>query len=459
MQENKQPIRHRNLTSTVEVKPRGRLESADIGITARSPEQPMFGKQLMEVICERDNLRAALKRVKQNQGAAGIDGMSVDDLGAYLKENWLTIKAQLQNGGYQPKPIRRVTIPKSNGKGKRKLGIACVVDRFIQQAILQVLQPSWDKRFSENSFGFRPGCSAHQAVAKAQNYVLKGYSYVVDIDLDSFFDRVQHDRLVSKLAQEIADRRVIKLIRAYLNVGVLEKGLVKSLGEGVSQGSPLSPLLSNIVLDELDKELEKRGHCHVRFADDCNIYVKSQRAGERVMKSISEFITQRLKLKVNEGKSAVDIPQNRKFLGFSFTGGKQPNRRKIAPDSVKRFKARLRQLTRRNRSQSIKVTVKGLSVFLRGWRGYYGYCETPTVLKDLDCWIRRRLRCIHWKQWKTYRKRKQELMARGIKENAAQTASWSPLGPWKMSHIPPVRMALNNSYFEGLGLCSLHTCN
>lgn len=418
----------------------------------------MFGKELMEEICERNNLKAALKRVRRNKGSPGVDGMTVEELPDYLKTHWLAIKARLLEGCYHPQLVKRVEIPKPGSTEKRKLGIPCVLDRLIQQATLQVLQRKWDQAFSDSSYGFRPGRSAHQAIARAQSHIKAGYGYVVDIDLEKFFDQVNHDRLMSRLAMRIVDKRVLKLIRVYLRAGILENGLVSVPSEGTPQGGPLSPFLSNVVLDELDKELESRGHRHVRYADDCNIYVSSLRAGERVMRSVSRFITQRLKLRVNEGKSAVDIPQNRTFLGYTFTGGKSPNRRKIAPKSIKRCRAQVRRLTRRNWSISLADRIKRLSRYLMGWRGYYGYSETPSVLRDLDSWIRRRLRCVVWKQWKVYRKRKRELIKLGISGKLAHATAWSVKGPWHSSHTPGICIALNNGYFVALGLPRLAPC-
>jgi len=440
------------LLMETKVKPESSLTRADSSVPNLTSEKPMFNSHLMEAVCERSNLQQALKRVKRNKGAPGIDGMTVEELGKHLKENWLAIKAQLLSGTYKPKPVRRVTIPKPNGKGPRLLGIPCVLDRFIEQALLQVIQPVWDPKFSEHSYGFRPGRSAHQAIAQAQSYLATGYEYVVDIDLEKFFDQVHHDRLLSKLMKEIEDKRVIKLIRSYLNAGVMTGGLISPTTEGVPQGSPLSPFLSNVVLDELDKELEARGHKHARYGDDCNIYVKSKRAGERVKESITRFIEKRLKLRVNEDKSAVDLPRRRKFLGFTFTGGKEPNRRQIAPESIARFKVRVRQLTRRNRSISMEERIDRLSKYLKGWLGYFGYCETSSILKALDGWIRRRLRCIYWKQWKTFRKRRAELIKRGIKETDAVWTAMSPRGPWKLSQVPQVRIALRIKYFDEIGL-------
>jgi RNA-directed DNA polymerase len=330
-----------------------------------------------------------------------------------------------------------------------------VIDRLIQQALLQVLQWRWDPTFSACSYGFRPGRSAHQAVAQAQVYTEQGYSYVVDLDLEKFFDRICQDRLMSRLAERITDKRVLKLIRASLQAGILADGLITQPTEGTPQGSPLSPFLSNVVLDELDKELEARGLRFCRYADDSNIYVRSARAGTRVMASISRFITQRLKLKVNGEKSAVDRPWNRSFLGFSFTGGKLPKRRKIAPKALARFKAQVKVLTRRNQGRSLRQVITTLSTYLRGWIGYFGFCQTPAVLRDLDSWIRHRLRCLQWKHWKIYRRRKAELIKRGINPKLAHTTAWSAKGPWKISHTPGVRMALNNQFFDRMGLIRL----
>jgi RNA-directed DNA polymerase len=425
-------------------------------LAARGPtERPVVGENLMEEVVERQNLQAALRQVRANKGSPGIDGMSVDELPDFLKAHWPAIKAQLLDGTYPPQMIKRVEIPKPGSHEKRKLGIPCVMDRLIQQAILQVLQWRWDPTFSEFSYGFRPGRSAHQAVAQAQAYMEQGYTVVVDIDLERFFDQVCHDRLMSRLAERIPDKRLLKLIRGYLQAGILEAGVVIVPEAGTPQGSPLSPFLSNVVLDELDKELEARGHRFCRYADDSNIYVRSQRAGERVMASVSRFITGRLKLKVNTSKSAVDRPQNRSFLGFSFTGGNAPNRRKIAPKALARFKARVKELTRRNQGRSLGQVIATLSAYLRGWKGYFGFCQTSKVLRDLDSWIRHRLRCLQWKQWKVYRRRKAELIKRGINPEVAHTTAFSAKGPWRISHTPGVRMALNNHSFDQMGLIRL----
>jgi len=452
MGEEKQTSSTRTLPLPGDVKRLGNKEVADTPIAVQKTESPMFPRKLMEEIVHAENVKKALERVESNRGSAGVDGMATDKLRKHLKRNWISLRHQLLTGVYQPKPVRRVEIPKPDG-GQRQLGIPTALDRFIQQSMLQVLQKQWDQTFSEHSYGFRPGRSAHQAVAKAQSYLKDGYTCVVDIDLEKFFDQVNHDMLMSRLAQRIEDKRVLKLIRAYLNAGVMEQGLVKPTEEGTPQGGPLSPWLSNVVLDDLDCELEKRGHLFVRYADDCNIYVKSERAGLRVMESIKTFITKKLKLKVNESKSAVAHPGDRKFLGFSFTkGNRTPNRRKIAPKALERFKTKIRVLTNRNRGKSLGQVIENLSTYLYGWGGYFGYCQTHSVLLHLDEWIRRRLRCLIWRQWKVYRRRKAELIKRGIDPNDAHCAAFSGHGPWKMSRIPPIRRALPNAYFDSLEL-------
>jgi RNA-directed DNA polymerase len=416
-------------------------------------ERPAVAGPSLEAVVERENLKKALAQVKRNKGAPGIDGMTVNELAPYLKEHWPTIRVQLLEGTYKPQPVRRVEIPKASG-GTRPLGIPTVLDRFIQQVVMQVLQADWDRTFSETSFGFRPGRSAHQAVQRAQEYIASGHGYVVDIDLEKFFDRVNHDILMGLVAKRVTDKRLLKLIRGFLTAGVLEGGLVGPTEEGTPQGGPLSPLLSNLMLDVLDKELEKRGHRFVRYADDCNIYVRSQKAGERVMESIEWFLAKRLKLKVNKAKSAVAKPSIRKFLGFSFTGGREPWRR-IAPQALTRFKARVRELTRRTCGRNLAQIVKELSVYLTGWRGYFGFCQTPSVLRDLDKWLRRRLRAIAWKQWKRGRTRFAELRRRGVgRDLAAQTAG-SPHGPWRISQSPALTIALSNASLRLLGLAPL----
>lgn len=429
---------------------RTRQQGIESPVAKCETESPMFTEQLMEEIVAAENVKQALRRVETNQGSPGVDGMTVEELRDYLKEHWLELRAELLKGTYRPKPVKRVEIPKPEG-GTRKLGIPTALDRFIQQSVLQVLQKGWDRTFSEHSYGFRPGRSAHQAVAEAQKYIAEGYSWVADIDLEKFFDRVNHDMLMSRIAKRVKDKRVLKLIRAYLNAGVMEDGLVNPTDEGTPQGGPLSPLLSNIMLDDLDRELERRGHRYVRYADDCNIYVKSERAGKRVMESISDFITKRLKLKVNLAKSAVARPQDRKFLGFSFTGGKEPKRR-IAPVALDRFKKRVRKLTNRNRGKSIEQMTKELSVYLRGWGGYYGFCQTRSVAAGLDSWIRRRLRCVIWRQWKIMSRRFKELRKRGVSGKDAVLTAMSSHGPWRLSHSRAVQVALPTAYFDALGL-------
>jgi RNA-directed DNA polymerase len=407
----------------------------------------------MEKVCERRNLEEALRRVRANKGAPGIDGQTVDELVAYLKQHWPTIREQLLSGVYKPQPVKRVEIPKPDG-GVRKLGIPTALDRFIQQAVLQVLQQRWNPTFSPHSYGFRPKRSAHQAVAAAQSFIAEGYRWVVDLDLEKFFDRVHHDLLMGRIAKRVDDPRLLRLLRAFLNAGVLEDGLVSPTDEGTPQGGPLSPLLSNIVLDDLDQELMQRGLRFARYADDCNIYVSSRRAGERVMASVTRFLTTRLKLKVNEAKSAVARPWDRKFLGFSFTRGKVPKRR-IAPKALERFKAKVRELTRRTRGISLEQMVTNLSRYLQGWRGYFAYCETPSVLKDLDSWVHRRLRAFLWKQWRRGKTKFAELRKRNVSRDLAAQTAGSCHGPWRLSKSPALHYAFPTAFFTSLGLPQL----
>jgi RNA-directed DNA polymerase len=413
-------------------------------------ESPAMEEQLMEEVCGRENCLQAYKRVKSNKGSAGIDGMTVDELPSHLKEHWPAIREQLLSGTYKAQPVRRVEIPKPDG-GVRQLGIPTVLDRMIQQAVMQVLQRRWDPGFSEHSHGFRPGRSAHQAVAKAQKYLADGKRWVVDLDLEKFFDRVNHDRLMAAVARRVADKRALRLIRAFLAAGVMEDGLVSPVDEGAPQGGPLSPLLSNLVLDELDRELERRGLCFVRYADDCNIYVGSQRAGERVKRSITSFITRRLKLKVNERKSAVARPAERKFLGFSLTNAREPKRR-IAAKALMRFKRKVRELTGRTRGISLEQMTGELSSYLRGWKSYFGFCETPSVLRSLDRWIRHRLRSVIWKQWKRGKARFRQLSERGIGKDLAARSAGSAHGPWRIAKSQALQVALPASFFDWLGL-------
>lgn len=406
---------------------------------------------LMEGVCEPKNLKQALRRVKSNGGSAGIDGMTVEELPQWLIGNWRTIREELTTGRYRPTAVKRVEIEKPDG-GTRKLGIPTVVDRFVQQAVLQVLQSIWEPTFSESSYGFRPNHSAHQAVETAQHHIREGRRWVVDIDLEKFFDRVHHDRLMARVSTRVRDKRMLGLIRGFLKAGVLEGGLFSPSEEGTPQGGPLSPLLSNIVLDELDRELEKRGHAFVRYADDCNVYVRSERAGQRVMQSLRALITKRLRLQINEAKSAVGRPYRRKFLGFSFTSQKQA-RRRVAPKAVERFKARIRELTQRRRGRGLRAIIDELNLYLNGWRGYFGFCETPSVLKELDGWIRRRLRCYLWKQWKKPRRRREALIELGVAPDLARRIGASSKGPWTISGY--LGDILTPVYFDSLHLTRL----
>lgn len=416
------------------------------------PESSALDTTMKEVLNPK-NLKKALKQVLRNKGAAGIDGMTTEQLPEYLKENWPRIRLELLQGTYKPKAVRRVEIPKATG-GKRQLGIPTVLDRFIQQAVLQTLQEKWDSTFSPNSFGFRPGKSAHHAVRQAQKHVSSGLQIVVDIDLEQFFDRVNHDILMGLIAKKVKDRNIRKLIRSYLNAGVMENGLVKPTEEGTPQGGPLSPFLSNVMLNELDRELEKRKLNFVRYADDCNIYVRTPRAGNRVMQSITTFLEHRLKLKVNTKKSAVARPQQRKFLGFSFFGCKEVKRR-IAKEAIQRMRNRVRQITRRTRGATLEEIAKELSIYLTGWRGYFRFCETPTVLQDLDKWIRRRLRSLIWKRWKRGKTRFRELQARGLDKRQAATTSCTS-SPWRASNHAGMHKAFPIAFFRELGIPSLY---
>jgi RNA-directed DNA polymerase len=411
-------------------------------------------QSLMEEVVESKNMWEAYRNVVRNRGAAGIDEMSVEELKPYLKKEWPAIKEALLGDHYRPQPVRRVEIPKAGGKGMRKLGIPTVVDRLIQQATLQVLDPIFDPGFSESSYGFRRGRSAHQAVLKARDYVRAGNRWVVDLDLEKFFDRVNHDVLMSRVARKVKDKRVLRLIRGYLQAGIMDGGLVEPSREGTPQGGPLSPLLSNILLDELDKELERREHTFCRYADDCNIYVASQRAGERVKESVTAFLAKRLRLKVNEEKSAVDRPWKRKFLGYTLTAEGEP-RLKVAPESEARLKAKLKDIFRRGRGRSLKRVIEEMKLVLVGWMNYFSLARVRNVFERLDEWIRRRLRVILWRQWKRSFTRAKRLMARGLPEEQAWKSACNGRGPWWNAGAPHMNLAFPKALFDRLGLVSL----
>lgn len=408
----------------------------------------------MDAVVERENMVAALRRVKANRGAAGVDAMTVEDLEPYLKVHWPRIKEDLLAGRYEPSPVRRVDIPKPDGKGVRQLGIPTVLDRLIQQALHQVLQPMFDPHFSESSYGFRPGRSAHQAVQHARTYVGEGRRWVVDLDLEKFFDRVNHDILMARVARRVADKRVLRLIRRYLQAGILEGGLVSQRTEGTPQGGPLSPLLSNVLLDDLDQELERRGHAFCRYADDCNVYVRSKAAGERVLASLTRFLHGRLKLRVNPEKSAVDRPWNRKFLGYSLTFHKEP-RLKAAPTSVERLKAKLRIRFRQGRGRNLRQFILELTPVLRGWVNYYCLAEVKGIFEDLDQWIRRKLRGLLWRRWKRVKTRAMNLMKRGLDQKRAWTSATNGHGPWWNAGASHMNQAFPKKYFDDLGLVTL----
>lgn len=409
---------------------------------------------MIEDILSRANMLAALARVEANKGSHGVDGMSVKSLRGHLKQNWLTIRESIRNGTYEPSPVRRVEIPKPNG-GTRSLGIPTVTDRLIQQAITQILTPLFDPTFSEHSYGFRPQRRGHDAVRKARGFMQEGYRVVVDIDLEKFFDRVHHDRLMARLAERVKDKILLKLIRSYLQAGVMEQGLVRATEEGTPQGGPLSPLLSNIVLDELDKELEKRNLRFVRYADDCNIYVKTWKAGQRVMNSIGSFIERKLRLKVNQAKSAVDRPWKRKFLGFTFGVGKENPQIRIAEQSLRRVKAKIRAMTSRSHSTPMEIRIRELNQYLIGWCGYYALAETKSVFQELDAWTRRRLRMCKWKQWKLPKTKVRELISLGMPKHKAYEWGNSRKKYWRIALSPILNRALGNQYWANNGLQNL----
>jgi RNA-directed DNA polymerase len=408
---------------------------------------------LMEAVVERGNLKFAYHRVVENKGAAGVDDITVAEFADHLKQHWPAIRAKLLAGGYVPSPVRRVDIPKPDG-GTRTLGIPTLVDRLIQQALHQVLSPIFEPTFSEGSYGFRPGRNAHQALKAAQNHMAAGKRWVVDMDLEKFFDRVNHDRLMGQLAQKIDDARVLKLIRRYLEAGMMAEGLVSPRRQGTPQGGPLSPLLSNIVLTELDRELERRGHAFCRYADDCNVYVGSRQAGERVLASLTRFVSERLKLKVNAAKSAVDEPWRRKFLGYSMTWHREPKLR-IATPSRHRFEHRVRELLRGARGRSLSQNIEQLNPLLRGWAAYFKLTATKRALEELDGWIRRKLRGVLWRQLKRVYTRARMLMRRGLTEERAWRSAKNQRGPWFNAGAGHMHIAFPKSWFDSLGLVSL----
>ena len=411
------------------------------------------GTDLMEKVLSRENLVAALRRVEANGGVAGSDGMETQELRSYLIDAWPAIREQLLTGTYQPAPVRRVEIPKPSG-GVRLLGIPTALDRFIQQAMLQVLTGIFDPGFSDASYGFRPGRRGHDAVRKMREYVQAGYTWVVDLDLEKFFDRVNHDMLMARVYRKVRDKRILKLIRRYLEAGAMINGVVVATEEGTPQGGPLSPLLANILLDDLDKELEKRGHRFCRYADDCNIYVRSKRAGERVMASIRTFIETRLKLRVNAEKSAVDRPWKRKFLGFSLYTSQKGIGIRLAPQTVERVKAKIRELSRRNWSISMAERIRRINQYLNGWLGYFALADAKGVLTDLNQWLRHRLRACVWKQWKRVRTRYRELRRLGLPEWKVHEIANARKGPWRMAH-GPLNNVLTIAYWQEQGLIDL----
>jgi RNA-directed DNA polymerase len=416
---------------------------------------------LLEEVLRRENLMEALKRVRSNRGAPGVDGMTVEALSSYLKEHWPRIREELLGETYVPQPIRRVEIPKPDGKGVRLLGIPTVLDRLIQQSILQVLTPVFDPHFSESSYGFRPGRGCHDAVVAARAHVEAGYRFVVDMDLEKFFDRVNHDVLMARVARRIGDTRLLRLIRRYLTAGVMIEGVAQAREEGTPQGGPLSPLLSNILLDDLDKELERRGHRFCRYADDCNVYVKSKAAGDRVMESIARYLERRLRLptgrylrKINRDKSAVDRPWNRKFLGYTMTSHHR-TKLKVSPQSVRRAKARIKEIVRKGRGRSLPKVIGEITPFLRGWVAYFRLSQVKNVFEELDQWIRRKLRCILWRQWKKPRTRAGKMIRLGIERVRAFASAYNGRGPWWNAGASHMNAAITAKWLDRRGLTSL----
>lgn len=428
--------------------------NARLAPAARQDQAGDGAQLLMEEVLRRENILAAYQRVVRNGGAPGIDGMTIEELMPYCQEHWARIRKELLDRTYIPQPVRKVEIPKPDGKGVRMLGIPTTLDRMIQQAVLQVLQPIFDPTFSDGSFGFRPGRSTHGAVVRAREHISAGFRWCVDLDLAKFFDRVNHDILMSRVARRVKDKRVLHLIRRYLQAGIMEGGLVSPRTEGTPQGGPLSPLLSNVLLDELDKELERRGHRFVRYADDANVYVRSKAAGERVMASLERFLTERLRLTVNRDKSAVARPWERKFLGYSVTANREP-KLKVAPKSVLRLKGKLRPVLLRGRGQNLAGVIKELNPILRGWVAYFRLATVKASFEELDRWVHRKLRCILWRQWKCPRTRFKKLQQRGVTRARAATAAWNGRGPWWNAGAGHMNLALRNAELQRMGLVSL----
>jgi RNA-directed DNA polymerase len=434
---------------TSETKERERQASTAV----KEKTQPR-AKRLLEEVLRRENMLSALRRVRSNKGAPGIDGMTVEELVSYLKADWPRIREELLKGTYQPAPVRRVEIRKPNGNGMRSLGIPTVLDRMIQQAILQVLTSVFDPHFSDSSYGFRPGRCCQEAVKAAQGYVGSGYRFVVDLDLEKFFDRVNHDVLMARVARQVKDKRLLRLLRRYLESGVWVGGVIQEREEGTPQGGPLSPLLSNIMLDDLDKELERRGHRFCRYADDCNIYVRSKASGERVMESITRFLEKRLRLKVNREKSAVDRPWKRDFLGYTMTGHRQP-KLKVSPDSVRRIGGKIRELMRKGRGCSLTKVIGELVPLLRGWINYFRLSSVKVAFEELDGWIRRRLRCIAWRHWKRPLTRAKKLIEKGVEREKAYISAYNGRGAWWNSGASHMHSAFPTKWFAQQGLISL----
>ena len=456
--QRKQKIQYRSQVMEVEVELQGKSKVPSNSMVLPNREsvngEAFDTSRLLEEVLERNNMLLALKRVISNKGSHGVDGMKIDELREHIKKHWDTIKAKLLEIKYNPSPVRRVEIPKPDG-GVRQLGIPTVQDRLIQQAIAQVLSRIYEPSFSDNSFGFRPRRGAKNAITKSKEYINQGNRWVVDMDLEKFFDKVNHDILMNKLEKKIHDKRLLALIRKYLKSGILFNGVSVASEEGTPQGGPLSPLLANIMLDELDKELEKRGHKFCRYADDNNVYVKSKRAGDRVMKSMTNLIENKLKLKVNKNKSAVDFVSRRKFLGFSFYFSKSGAEIRIHEKSIERFKEKIKFYTNRNTGISMEFRLLKLNQIMRGWINYYGIANALGRLAKLDQWIRRRLRACIWKQWKKISTKQRNLVKLGINKNKAWEYANTRKGYWRISNSPILSKSLNNKYLESLGFVSL----